>query len=349
MILFVLGCLLGLVAVAMFVVAKAYGSVPLTELRRRSRKGDQVATLLFRSASYGIGAKVVLGLIGLISLYFAFVCLVESVSEWLAVPVLLVLAVFGFFAVQSRGGVHEASVLLAAKASPAIAWLVERVHPLVDAVGRGIKKLLPIRFHSGLYEKEDLVNLLEAQKKQPDNRIKKGEIDLLIHALSFGDKHVSNVLIPRRVVKSVSADETYGPVLMGELHATGFSRFPVYEEKEDKVVGTLYMYDLIAHKNTGKIRDIMRRKVVYVHENFTLYQTLQAFIKTKHHLFVVVNDFEEYVGIITIEDVLEEVIGRPIVDEFDKYDDLRAVASALAKKEHNKAPHAPESSDDTKK
>ncbi|QQS69160.1 CBS domain-containing protein [Candidatus Saccharibacteria bacterium] len=78
----------------------------------------------------------------------------------------------------------------------------------------------------------------------------------------------------------------------------------------------------------------MRRKVTYVHEDFTLYQTLQAFIKTKQHLFIVVNSFEEYVGIITIEDVLERVIGKLIVDEFDRYDDLRAVAAAAAKKDH---------------
>jgi Mg2+/Co2+ transporter CorC len=49
---------------------------------------------------------------------------------------------------------------------------------------------------------------------------------------------------------------------------------------------------------------------------------------------LVVNSFEELVGIITIEDVLEQMIGRPIVDEFDKYDDLRAVAAAAAKKDH---------------
>jgi CBS domain containing-hemolysin-like protein len=71
-----------------------------------------------------------------------------------------------------------------------------------------------------------------------------------------------------------------------------------------------------------------------VHEDFTLYQALQAFLKTKHHLFLVVNSFEELVGILTIEDVLEQMIGKPIVDEFDRYDDLRAVAAAAAHKDH---------------
>jgi magnesium and cobalt transporter len=134
---------------------------------------------------------------------------------------------------------------------------------------------------------------------------------------------------------------------MGELHASGHSRFPVYEVKKDNIVGVLYLHDLVATKRSGTVSNIMRRKVTYVHEDFTLYQTLQAFIKTKQHLFIVVNSFEEYVGIITIEDVLERVIGKLIVDEFDRYDDLRAVAAAAAHKDHaaTEKLHAPETSD----
>jgi CBS domain containing-hemolysin-like protein len=57
------------------------------------------------------------------------------------------------------------------------------------------------------------------------------------------------------------------------------------------------------------------------------------YLRTQHHLFLVVNEFEEIVGIITIEDVIEQIIGRKIVDEFDQYADLRAVAKQLARKE----------------
>ena len=147
---------------------------------------------------------------------------------------------------------------------------------------------------------------------------------------------VADALVPKRVVKSVSASDSVGPILMGELHSTGHSRFPVSDGTAENIVGTLYLHDLVGEKGSGTVRDLMHKKVVYVHENFSLYQTLQAFIKTKQHLFIVVNEFEEYVGIITIEDVLERVIGRLIVDEFDQYDDLRAVAAAAARKDHAK-------------
>ncbi len=333
---FLFGLFLAGVTVCIAVLYQAYGAVPAKELKRRARRGDELAALLYRPVAYGLDARIILAATGLISLYFAFVVLVEAVSEWLAVPVLLGVGFLGYVIVRSRGGSAPASVWVAAKVSPPLTWLAERLHPLLDLVGRGLRKIFPIRLHSGLYEKEDLAKLLEQQKGQPDNRIEPGEIDLLLHALSFGDKHVSDVLVPKRVVSSVRAEDTVGPVLMAELHTTGHSRFPVFEGKkqQDTVVGILYLRDIIGMTKTVPVREAMHAEVSYIHEDFTLYQALQAFIKTKQHLFIVVNAFEEYVGIITIEDVLERVIGKLIVDEFDKYDDLRAVAAAAARKEH---------------
>lgn len=336
MIAFIFGIIFGLFAVAIAVLYKTYGHIPAKELKRRARKGDELAALLYRPVAYGMSAQIILAVLGFISLYFAFALLATSVSIWLAIPVMMILAIFGLFFVQSRGGAHPASLWLAAKSAPALTWLAEHLHPVLELVSKAVRRLLPIHVHSGLYEKEDLARLLQTQKAQPDNRIDPGEIDLLAHALTFGDKTVADAMVPKRVVVDVNATDSVGPILMGELHKSGHSRFPVYERRHDNIIGVLYLHDLITAKHTGTVHEIMRPKVMYVHENFTLYQTLQAFVKTKQHMFIVVNEFEECVGIITIEDVLERVIGKLIVDEFDQYDDLRAVAAAAARKEHDR-------------
>ncbi len=333
---FVLGIICGLLAVMSGLLYKTYGHTPAKELKRQARKGDELAAILYRPVSYGLNAQIILAVVGLLSLYFAFVLLEKAVGVWLTVPTLLILGIFGLFFVQSKGGMHPASTWLAVKLSPSLAWLAERLHPILNAIASAIRRVLPIRVHSGLYEKEDLIKLLVQQRSQPDNRIPVGEIDLLAHALGFGDKTVADAMVPKRVVVDVNASDSVGPVLMGELHKSGHSRFPVYDRHHDNIIGILYLHDLIEAKQTGTVREIMRPKVMYVHENFTLYQTLQAFVKTKQHMFVVVNEFEECIGIITIEDVLERVIGKLIVDEFDQYDDLRAVAAAAARKAHDK-------------
>lgn len=333
---FIFGFLCMVLAIAFAALYRTFAHTSVKELKRRARQGDEIATLLYRSVSYGLPAKFILGGLGLLSLYGALVLLVNALGAWLALPLLVVLSVIGALFVDAKGGTAKTATWLAVQISPALAWLLEHLHPLLDWLAHSARRVFPLRLHSGLYEKEDLIALLEQQKNQTDNRISHGEIDLLTHALSFGDQKVSDALVPKRVVKSVSAEESIGPVLMDELHTSGHSRFPVYETKKDNLVGVLYLHDLVSTKRTGTVRNVMRTRLMYVHEDFTLYQTLQAFIKTKQHLFIVVNSFEEYVGIITIEDVLERVIGKLIVDEFDKYDDLRAVAATAAKKDHDK-------------
>src|SRR6185437_14778852 len=154
------------------------------------------------------------------------------------------------------------------------------------------------------------------------------------HALTFSEKSVYDCMVPRREVRTVSSEESISPVVIRELHDSGYSRFPVYGDKLDHFVGTLYLRDLIDLKASGNVKDVMEHAVYYVHEEYPLEQALHAFLKTKHHLFIVVNKFEEYVGIITIEDIIEQILGCKIVDEFDAYDDLRAVAADHARHEH---------------
>jgi CBS domain containing-hemolysin-like protein len=70
----------------------------------------------------------------------------------------------------------------------------------------------------------------------------------------------------------------------------------------------------------------MEPKVLYIHEEQPLNDALSACIKHRRHLLVVINEFRETVGVITIEDAVEQLIGRKIVDEFAEHDDLRKVA-----------------------
>jgi CBS domain containing-hemolysin-like protein len=330
---FIFGLVCAAIALTCLALIKTYHRVPARELKRLARQHDPIAMLLYKPVAYGFSLQLLLWLIAGLAMAGSVVLFANLLPGWLALLLVAFIIWVGFVWIPggdlSRGGLWAAR-----QAAPAIAWLLERLQPLFLFADRLVQGHRPVTIHTGLYEKEDLAALLERQKAQPDNRIAPGEIDLLTHALRFGDKLVSDALVPKRVVTLVSADDSVGPVLMGELHKSGHSRFPVYDGKRDNIVGILYLHDLVATKKTGTIRSLMQARLSYVHEDFTLYQTLQAFLKTKQQLFLVVNSFEELVGIITIEDVLEQMIGKLIVDEFDRYDDLRAVAAAAAKKDH---------------
>lgn len=333
MISFVFGLLFAGITLLAIGLQRTYYHYPVKELKRRARSGDHVAELLYRSVSYGVSLKVLLWGIVTVSAAVSLVLLSRSVDTWFAIVLVALFVWVGFLWLPSTG-LTSFSLVLARWLSPVIARLVSLLYPILRRIGDFFMRFRHVRVQTGLYEKDDLLNLLERQRNMPENRIPIEDIDLVSHALEYGDRFVMDAMVPMRAVQLINEAEPIGPKLMDELYKSGYSRFPVYKDTQTNIIGTLYLRDMVKKQIKGHVRDVMHDDVYYVHEHFYLAQVLQAFLKTKHHLFIVVNSFEEFVGIITIEDVLEQVIGKQIVDEFDKYDSMRAVAAANAQKEH---------------
>ncbi len=334
-----LSILLALITLLAVSLQRTYARVPLKELKHRARAGDGLAAAILKAVGYGHSLRAVLWVfIGLSGGAF-FVTVATITPFWLALCVSAVLIWLGFVWLPAAR-VTRASERLAAWLAPLLARLLVYVHPVTDSIARFIHRHRPVSVHTGLYDRSDLVDLLERQQVAPNNRIEKTELEVALHALTFGDDSVGQHMVPRRVVKSVAADDPLGPIVMDELHTSGHSRFPVYDGKKDNIVGTLFLRDLLNAKAGGTVRMLMKAEVSYIHEDQSLRDALQAILKTHHQLFIVVNSFEEYVGIITIEDVLETIIGQPIIDEFDQYGDIRAVAARAARQEH-KDNHVP--------
>lgn len=310
---------------------KVYKNESAKELKRQARKGDQTAKLLYRVVAFGLDVDIFLWAIIALVGGGLFVAINSQLPIFIAFILVASIVWFSFAYLPIS---HSSRyMLIAAKyCSPVLNWLLDRLQPVLRRANYHTSKRLPQTKHSGMYEKEDLISLLETQRKQVDNRITKEELSIAKNALQFGEKKVSDVMTPKRMIKMVSTHDMIGPVLMDELHKTGHSRFPVKHDSPDNIVGTLYIRDLVNAKAGGFVKDIMRKDVFYVNEEQELARVLDAFIKTKHHLFLVVNKFEEVVGVISVEDIIEQVLGRQIIDEFDSYDNMREVAKMEAEK-----------------
>ena len=177
-----------------------------------------------------------------------------------------------------------------------------------------------------LTSKEQLLHLIDQSHGVMTQRQK----TLLRHGLEFADKKVTDVMTPRSAIDSIAATELLGPLVLDDLHKTGHSRFPVVEVDIDHVVGMLYVRDLLVldgGKRTMTAEKAMNPHVVYIKESQSLSQALTAFLSSHHHVLIVVNEYRETVGLISLQDVIEALIGHKIVDEFDTHDDLRAVAA----------------------
>lgn len=304
---------------------RTYSSLTIKEIKHRAREGDELAVAILKAVGYGHSLNAILWfLIGVTSAGF-FVVVSQTSPFWFAVVASGILVWIGFVWIPAAR-VSYISRKIAAWCAPILAHILNYLHPIIDFIIRLIRRYKPVTIHTGLYDRIDLIQLLEQQLVQPDNRIEAAELDIALHALSFGDDTVAEHMVPRRLVKAVSASEPVGPIVMDELHSSGHDRFPVYEGKTDNIIGTLYLRDLVNAKHKGTVASLMKPDVFYVHEDQSLHDALQAILRTHHQLFIVTNSYEDYVGIITIEDILETIIGSPIIDEFDEYGDKSAVA-----------------------
>jgi len=135
---------------------------------------------------------------------------------------------------------------------------------------------------------------------------------------TFGEKEASEIMQSRVNVTALNTNLPFSEI-MTTVSNTGFSRIPVYEESIDKVKGILYIKDLLPI--SGKERNFnwvsIIRPAFYVPENKKLNDLLQEFREKKIHLAIVVDEYGGTSGIITLEDIIEEIVGE-ISDEFDK-------------------------------
>ncbi len=151
---------------------------------------------------------------------------------------------------------------------------------------------------------------------------------MIVNSLSFNEKRVDSVMTPRNLIKTVSKSEFLGPLALNDLHQLGHSRLPVIGRDINHVVGVLHVNNLLSLdiKRSTTAEKAMEPKIHYIREDQTLDHALAAFLRTRHPLFIVINKSRDTVGLLTLADVIEALLGRKIVDEFDSHDNPSAVA-----------------------
>jgi|TARA_B110000881_G_C18604119_1_gene538075 gliding motility-associated protein GldE len=170
---------------------------------------------------------------------------------------------------------------------------------------------------TNIFSVETLSQALELTSKGATT---KDEQKILEGIVSFGNTETVQIMKPRIDIFAISDDETYESVL-DKILKNGYSRNPVYHENIDTIIGVLYAKDLLAHlnKKTFKWQKLLRAPL-FVPENKKLDDLLAEFQEKKNHLAIVVDEYGGTSGLVTLEDVIEEIVGD-INDEFDD-DDL---------------------------
>jgi len=162
-------------------------------------------------------------------------------------------------------------------------------------------------------------HLSQALEMTSEEDTTKEEQKILEGIVSFGNTDTKQVMRPRIDIFALNSDLKF-PEVLNEIKKHGYSRVPVFEENADNVLGVLYVKDLLPYidRKTFNWTSLIREPY-FVPENKKLDDLLKEFQEMKSHLAIVVDEYGGTSGIVTLEDIIEEIVGD-ISDEFDDED-----------------------------
>lgn len=196
-------------------------------------------------------------------------------------------------------------------------WLLDVIYVLFWPLARPVSKLLNRWIGSEppqLYTHHELEQLIHEHAVHSDSPVDFDESRIAAGALHFSKKTAGDIATPLDEVLTVALDDELDATLVAQLKHAGHSRVPV--RSGDELVGLLYLKDLVGQELPLPISQAYRDKIHDIDARSHLDTVLSRFIQTRSHLFVVMNE-EREVGIVTLEDIIEEIIRREIEDEFD--------------------------------
>ncbi len=296
----------------------------LSTLRRRMEHGDKDAARVYKIRENGMFLLTTL-LLGNAAASAFFSIFVGDIIHGFWAGIIATSALFIIGEIVPQAVVSRFALSFGARTAPfvqVVMWIFSPIcYPIAWILNRILGKEIPTR-----YTKRDLISIIEDDASSPTSEVDQDEKRIARGAFSFSHRNVEHVMTPNTVVKTVHTDDAIDAAYLAELKDSGYSRLPVATDDPNQFVGILYLKDLLGIQIPTSVRDVMDTTIHFVHPSDPLDTVLNQFIKTKMHLFVVLDEFGGFEGVITVEDIIEEIIGAEIMDEDDTVPDLRQVA-----------------------
>ncbi|VAV93472.1 Co2 transporter containing CBS domains [hydrothermal vent metagenome] len=224
----------------------------------------------------------------------------------------------------------------AARASPVILLIIKLFSPIVTAIRwfvRGVLRLFGVKIDPDshiLAVREEIAGALFIG--QSEGVVEKEDRDRILGALDLGDRVVEEIMLHRSGIEMVDA-EAEPALILDQCMESNHTRLPIYRDDPDNVIGVIHAKDLLRAVHamavgsetsdkalkSFKICDFSR-KPYFVPETTTLDDQMREFLHKRSHFALVVDEYGDLQGLITLEDILEEIVGE-ITDEFDLEDE----------------------------
>lgn len=285
------------------------------ELKRKAAHGDTIAAKLYQYRKDGTYLIVCI-LLGNVAVISTLSLILDSVAGGIiaGVATTLMVTIFAEIVPQTifvrKGYKFSRHFFWLLNVIFALFWPLAR--PLTLILNRVLGEELPT-----IFTREELTHLVDEHAREISSGIDIDESRIVRGALHYSTVTAQEEMTPLEKVHSVDLDDIIDIPLVLRLKHLGHSRFPVYDSSCDNFDGILYMKDILGEKLPVPLSHVYRDRIFDVPQDSPLDTVLSRFLQTKSHLFLVRDDDDKVVGIITIEDVIERILNREIADEFD--------------------------------
>ncbi len=299
----------------------AYFSLDIHSLRRRAKAGDPQALVIYPLRARGnlLLTTLILGNVvvnTILSVYLG------SLTSGIFASILATTLIFIFGEIGPQALFSRHALAFGSAFAPITRFLIIIFYPIAFPVAYTLDKLLGHAMPT-MYSHRELMEIVSEHEDSEHSAIDEDEERIIHGALRFSHLKVREVMTPIEKVVMFDENQTLTDNFFESVNDAGYSRFPIYSSNKTNVVGILFAKDLLTEDENISIKqteEAFETNIMRIKGGTNLDTVLTAMLKQKRHLAIVEKSNSEAIGVLSLEDIIEEIIQTEIEDEDDAED-----------------------------
>lgn len=295
-----------------------YFSLHVNTLARRAKSGDKDAKIILPIRKKGNLLLTTL-LLGNVAVNTALSIYLGSIVSGVVAGVVATSLIFLFGEIIPQAVFSRHALWFGSRLAPLVKFFRFIFFPIAYPISFALDKLLGHEI-SNLYTRNEILQIVSELEDSEHSDVDRDEERIVHGALKFSHTTVREIMTPKDQVVTYEKNQRVDEKFIDHIGETNFSRYPIYTGNPDNIVGILYSKDLLSEKEEvilSQTEDAYEESFLKVRPGEKLDVVLGKMLKQKKHMGIVMNKNEQFLGVVTLEDIIEEIIQFEIEDESD--------------------------------
>lgn len=295
-----------------------YFSLNLNTLERRAKLGNKEALAIYPIRKQGNLLLTTL-LLGNVAVNTALSIYLGSIVSGAIAGVIATSMIFLFGEIIPQAAISRHALWFGSRLAPLMKLLILVMLPITYPIAYLLDKVLGQEMPS-LFTRHELMHIISELEDSEHSDLDSDEERIVHGALQFSHTSVREIMSPKENVTTYDENQRINEDFIHDIQESDFSRYPVYSGNQDNIVGILYTKDLIHEEEGVALKETIEafdKKFLVVRPEEKLDVVLGRMLKQKLHMGIVLSRNKQFLGVVTLEDIIEEIIQFEIKDEGD--------------------------------